>query len=314
MKVRVLVAADVDPSFHERAGADARLAIRIQPAHAEAELAASIGDAEVLVTRAHNQVTRRVIESAPALRIIAQGTSGLDNIDIAAAEERGIRIVGIPGENANAVAELVIGHLVSLTRTVGIYDRMMRSGGWSRGDCATRRELRGYRLGIVGLGRVGGRVARLAGTFGMKPRAYDPYITSGTARERGAELLPTLDELVAESDILTLHVPLTDETTRMIDARVLDLLPRPAIVINTCRGPVLDLADALARLDGARLAGLALDVYDEEPPRNVTWPDTPRLILTPHVAGCSFESKASIGKLLYERICDGLFSGVRAES
>lgn len=307
MKTRVLVAADVDPAFHERAGADPRLEIRVQPAHAEADLAAAVGDAEVLVTRAHNEVTRRVIESAPSLRFIAQGTSGLDNIDGDAAAERGIRIIGIPGENANAVAELVIAFMISLTRTVGEYDRMVRGGGWSRGDCATRRELRGYRLGIVGLGRVGGRVARLAGAFGMTPRAYDPYISDATALERGAPLVPTLDELVASSDILTMHVPLTSETNRMIDGAVLDRLPRRAIVLNTCRGPVVDVRDALARLDGVRLAGLALDVYDDEPPRGIEWPDTPRLILTPHIAGCSGESKASIGRLLYEKLCDALF-------
>ena len=301
------MAADVDPAFHERAGVDERLEIRVQPAHSEAELAAAIGDAEVLVTRAHNQVTRRVIDSGKALRVIAQGTSGLDNIDATAAEERGVRIVGIPGENANAVAELVIGFMISLTRTVGSYDRMMREGGWSRGDCATRRELRGYRLGIVGLGRVGGRLAKLAGGFGMAPRAYDPYISMETALERGAPLVPTLDELVTSSDILTLHVPLTSETNRMIDGAVLDRLPRYAIVINTCRGPVVDLHDALARLDGERLAGFAVDVYDEEPPKGITWPDDPRLILTPHIAGCSRESKASIGRILYEKICEALF-------
>ncbi len=307
MKVRVLVAADVDPAFHERASGDERLEIRVQPAHDEAELAAAVGDAEVLVTRFHNEVTRRVIESAKSLRVIAQGTSGLDNIDGDAAAERGVRIIGIPGENANAVAELVIGFMISLTRTVGSYDRMVRDGGWSRGDCATRRELRGYRLGIVGLGRVGGRVARLAGAFGMTPRAYDPYITAADASERGANLVPALDELVASSDILTMHVPLTTETNRMIDGKVLDRLPRRAIVINTCRGPVVDDRDALTRLDGERLAGLALDVYDDEPPRGIVWPDTPRLILTPHIAGCSGESKASIGRLLYEKICEAVF-------
>lgn len=301
------MAADVDPAFHERAGDDERLELRVQPAHSEAELAATIGDAEVLVTRAHNQVTRRVIESGSSLRVIAQGTSGLDNIDAAAAEEHGVRIIGIPGENANAVAELVIGFMVSLTRTVGVYDRMMRNGEWSRGDCATRRELRGYRLGIVGLGRVGGRLARLSAAFGMTPRAYDPYISMETALERGAQLVPTLDELVASSDILTMHVPLTSETTRMIDGTVLDRLPPRAIVINTCRGPVVDLRDALARLDGERLAGFAVDVYDEEPPKGITWPDSPRLILTPHIAGCSGESKASIGRLLYEKICEAVF-------
>lgn len=276
--------------------------MRVEPAYDSASLARAVRDCQVLVTRFHNEVTRDVIAAAPGLRLIVQGTSGLDNIDAAAASGRRISIVGIPGENANAVAELVIGHMLSLTRTVPLYGRMVRAGQWSRGDCATRRELRGHRLGIVGLGRVGSRVARLASAFGVSPRAYDPYIGDDEFRERGAARALTLDELLRESDILTLHVPLTDETRGMIGEAGLDRLPRGAVVINTSRGPVLDLGAAIARLASGRLSGLALDVFDQEPPRDIAWPDLPGLILTPHVAGCSAESKASIGKLVYERI------------
>jgi D-3-phosphoglycerate dehydrogenase len=308
MKVKVLVAADVDRSFHQRIGTDSRFEVRVEHAYQGKDLSHAVRDCHVLVTRFHNDVSREVLESAEALRLIVQGTSGLDNIDETVAAARGVTVIGIPGENANAVAELVIGHMVTLTRTVPAYGRMVRAGEWSRSDCATRRELGGHRIGIVGLGRVGTRVARLAAAFQVKCVAYDPYISDDDFRDRGARRVRRLDELLSQSDILTLHVPLTAGTRGMIGAAQLDGLPDGAIVLNTCRGPVLDLEAALARLASGQLAGLAIDVYDEEPPRSIEWPDHPGLILTPHIAGCSAESKASIGNLLYERICEWLES------
>jgi len=304
MTIKVLVAADVDRAFHEEIGDDQRFTVRVEPAYEPAALARVVRDCEVLVTRFHNHVTRDVLAAARSLRLIVQGTSGLDNIDEAAADERGIRIVGIPGENANAVAELVIGHIIALTRTVPAYTKTVGDGLWVRGDCANRREVRGHRLGIVGLGRVGTRVARLAAAFGADPVAFDPYITGDDFRERGARRLATLEDLLAQADVLTLHVPLTEETRGMIDGSALDRLPDGAIVINTCRGPVLALDAALSRLDSGKLSGLAIDVYDEEPPNRAEWPEHPGLILTPHIAGCSAESKASIGRLLYRKLAD----------
>jgi D-3-phosphoglycerate dehydrogenase len=299
MRKTLLIAADVDRSLFERAEADGRFEVVHRPVRTEGELAELIGDAQVLVTRAYNKVTRRVIESAPRLELIAQGTSGIDNIDLEAARERGIAIVHMPGVNADAVAQLVIGFMISLTRTVPFYHREVVRGRFERDDCATRHELGHYRLGIIGLGQVGALVARLAGVFGMRVTAFDPYVEDfgGVARAG------SLQELLAATDILTMHVPLTGETRRMIGAAELALLPKGAYVINASRGEVLDQNAALEALREEHLAGLALDVFEPEPPER-TFPDDPRLILTPHIGGCSYEVKTTVGGRLYERIVE----------
>jgi D-3-phosphoglycerate dehydrogenase len=290
MRKTLLIAADVDRSLFERANADGRFEVVHRPVRTEDELAAIVGDAHILVTRAYNKVSRRVLDAAPHLELIAQGTSGIDNIDLDAARERNIAVIHMPGVNANAVAELVVGFMISMTRTVPFYTREVMRGGFSRDDCATRHELRHFRLGIIGLGQVGTIVARLAGAFGMSVQAYDPYVA--------AARVATLDELLATSDIVTLHVPLTAETRRMIGAAELAKLRRGSYVINASRGEVLDQNAALSALDEGQLAGLALDVFDPEPPGR-TFPDDPRLILTPHIAGCSYEVKTTVGGQLY---------------
>jgi D-3-phosphoglycerate dehydrogenase len=299
---RLLIAADVDRSFLTRANADGRFAIVDHPVKSEDELVAIVGDCEILVTRSYNRVSKRVIDAAPSLELIAQGTSGTDNIDIGAAHARGIAVINMPGENANAVAELVIALMISLTRTVPAYDREMRAGIWSRDDCATRHELRHHRLGIIGLGQVGMRVSRLAAAFGMRVTAFDPYISDDDFAQRGATRVTSLDALLHESDIITIHVPFTPETRGMLGANEIASMPRGAIVINAARGEVLDVDAALAALSHNDLGGLGLDVYDPEPPTR-TWPDDPRLILTPHIAGCTTEAKSAIGAKLYEKIC-----------
>jgi D-3-phosphoglycerate dehydrogenase len=298
---RLLIAADVDPSLRTRAHADGRFEIIERPVKTEDELMSIAGDCDILVTRSYNRVSKRVIDAAPNLELIAQGTSGTDNIDTEAARQRGIAVINMPGENANAVAELVIGFMIALTRTVPQYDRDMRNGEWTRDGCASRHELRHHRLGIVGLGQVGMRVSRLAAAFGMRVTAFDPYISDDDFAQRGATRVTSLDELLRNSDILTLHVPFTPETRTMIGANELPALPSGAIVINAARGEVLDVDAALDALNRNALGGVAIDVYDPEPPTR-TWPDDPRLILTPHVAGCTAEAKSAIGAKLYEKI------------
>ncbi len=303
MTKRILVAAHLDESLLRRLEGDDRFSVTVSPAYAERALAESLGDAQILITRYHNQVTRKVIEAGRDLELIVQGTTGLDNIDLAAAAERKIEVLGIPGENANAVAEFVVGLMISLTRTIPAYDRMMRSGIWQRDDCSTRRELRSHRLGIVGIGRVGSRVAALAKAFDVRSVAYDPYVSAEEVQKRGATKISSLDELLLQIDILTLHVPLTKETRQMIGPKEIETLPAGSILINASRGAVLDTAAVVSALERGHLAGAALDVFEEEPPRERQWPDLPQLILTPHIAGCSRESKASIGGLIYEKIC-----------
>ena len=290
---KIVVAADVDRSLDERARGDSRFEITRKPVRTEAELADVVGDAEVLVTRAYNKVSRRVLDAAPRLELIAQGTSGIDNIDLDAARERGIQVIHMPGVNANAVAELAIGFMVSMTRTVPLYTRQLVQGIWSRDDCATRHELRHFRVGIVGLGNVGSLVARYARVFGMEVNAYDPYVEEAR--------VPALDELLAISDILTLHVPLTEETRKMIGAPEIAKLARGSYLINASRGEVLDQNAALEALRSDHLAGVALDVFDPEPPAG-SFPDDPRLILTPHIGGCSYEVKTTVGGQLFDRI------------
>lgn len=290
---KLVVAADIDTSLDERARGDARFEIVRRPVRTELELAAIVGDAHVLATRAYNKVTRRVIEAAPHLELIAQGTSGIDNVDLDAARERGIQVINMPGVNANAVAELVIGFMVFLTRTVPFYTREMVGGRFDRDDCATRHELRHFRVGIVGLGNVGTLVAQYARVFGMDVQAYDPYVADAKVE--------TLDELLRTSDILTLHVPLTEETRKMIGAKEIAKLTKGSYLINASRGEVLDQQAALDALRSEHLAGLALDVFDPEPPA-APLPDDPRLILTPHIGGCSYEVKTTVGGRLFEKI------------
>ena len=161
----VFIAAPVEHTLIERLRADARFAI-----------VDAIGEAHVLITRTINDVSREMLAKAPHLEVVAQGTSGIDNIDLDALRERGIQLLHLPGINANAVAEMVIGQIVMLTRTIPLYAREMQQGIWSREDCASRHEMRHYVLGIVGHGNVGSRVARLARAFGMRALALDPYV------------------------------------------------------------------------------------------------------------------------------------------
>lgn len=298
---QLLIAADVDRALVARAQEDDRFEVLDRPVRSEDELMAIVGTCEILVTRSYNRVTRRVIAAASRLELIAQGTSGTDNIDAAAARERGIPILSLPGENANAVAEMVLGHMLALTRTIPWYHRDMLRGGWTRNDSATRHELRHYQLGIVGLGEVGRRVARLASAFGMAIVAFDPYLHDRDFTERKTTRAGSLDALLANLDILTLHVPLTEETRGMIAGKQIAAMKPGSFLVNAARGEILDTSAALQALAKHHLAGLALDVFDPEPPSQ-PWPDDPRLILTPHIGGGTHEARASIGTRLWEKI------------
>lgn len=302
MKKRVVVVADIDPSFIEEVAADEQFELRERHCRIEAELVMAVADAHVVVSRAYTPLSAEVIRAANRLELIIQGTSGVDNIDLQEAESRNVRVVSTPGANANAVAELVIGLMLSLSRTIPSYDRMLKSGEWNRSDCADRHELRHFDIGIIGIGRVGSAVGRLARTFGCTIRAYDPYRDTTDIEKRGATKVDSLHELLSASRITTLHVPLTVETRGMIGSEQLAMLPQSSLLINTSRGEVVDADAVLHSLRSGHLAGAALDVFDPEPPA-LHWPDDPRLILTPHIAGCTNEAKRDAGVRMYQELC-----------
>src|SRR5205085_529083 len=154
-----------------------------------------LAEAEVLITRAFIRVDRAMIDAAPRLEVVAQGTSGIDNIDLDALRDRGIKLIHLPGINANSVVELVIGNIIALTRTIPFYTQQMIDGVFQRGDCMTRHELHHFTLGIIGFGNVGSRLAKIANVFGMRVVAYDPYVSDIATAERAT----SLDELIAQS-------------------------------------------------------------------------------------------------------------------
>ena len=303
MQRTLVVAAEIDPEFARIARADGRFDVRVHPVRSESDLRTIVADAHVLVTRTYNAVTRDVIAAAPFLEVIAQATSGTDNIDAGAASERGITVLSLPGENANAVAEMVLAYILALTRTIPHYTREVTAGRWERDDCSLRHEMRHYRLGILGLGSVGRRVARLARAFGMDVIACDPYISDDDFRQRDARRVHSLADLIAESDVLTMHVPLTSETRGIVDSTAIRSMKRGSILINTARAEVMDQSAALSALADGHLGGLALDVFDVEPP-SVKLPDDPRLIVTPHVAGCTHECRNGLSAKLFQKIAD----------
>ncbi len=223
---------------------------------------------------------RTIASAGPALRVISRHGAGVDNVDVAAASARGIVVTRAPGANAQAVAELAIGLMVAVARNIPANDAAIRAGRWPG---TSGRELAGSRLGLVGFGDVARRVARIAQAIGMVTRFYDPAITEEQACAARA---PSLDALLAESDVLSLHCPLMPATRGLIDAAALARLPRGALVINTARGPVIDEAALIHALEEGHVAGAGLDVFAEEPlPAGHPLSKLPQVVLSPHVGG-----------------------------
>lgn len=247
------------------------------------------------------------LQAAPHLRAIAKHGVGLDNIDIAAASRRRIPVLWTPQANADAVAQHTLALILSLANRVQAADRALRQGHFDRRMDFSSIELGGRTLGIIGLGRIGGRVARRAADgFGMQVLAYDPYLDQG-ADHTPAQLVGTLDELLQKSDFVTLHVPLTDETRHTINSDTLARMQAGSYLVNTSRGAAVD-EEALAHsLQDGHLAGAAIDVFAQEPP-DLEHPlqRAPNLLLTPHVAGLSDQALPRVAQQAAEGIVDVL--------
>jgi D-3-phosphoglycerate dehydrogenase / 2-oxoglutarate reductase len=265
-------------------------------------LIAACADADAILARL-GTVTRRVIEGAPGLRIIARHGVGVDAVDLEAATSRGIVVTTTGALNAAAVAEYTFALLLALARKVLQADAGMRRGTWLR-DPLVGMQLDGKALGIVGLGAIGRRVARQALGFGMHVMAHDPNMQASP--DAAVRIVP-FAELLAGADILTLHTRLTPETFRLIDARALAMMRPTALLVNTARGELVDEAALIAALRSGHLAGAALDTFADEPlSAQSPLRSLPGVVLSPHVAGQTAEALVQVGVAAADAILDEL--------
>jgi len=255
--------------------------------------------------RSRTKVTKEIIEAGKRLKNIGRAGVGLDNIDRETAKKRGITVLNTPEAPAEAVAELTMGLILSLARNIPLADSTMKEGKWIKKKLSGW-QLRGKTLGTIGLGNVGLEVARLARAFGMKiiitkrtPPA--PEVLS----ELDGEFIP-LNEMLPRSDVVTIHVPLTQQTHHMIGKEQIRLMKKGAYLINTSRGAVVDEEALLKALESEKLAGAALDVYEEEPPKDLALIRMPNVVCTPHIGAQTEEAQKAAATLIAEKMIESL--------
>jgi D-3-phosphoglycerate dehydrogenase len=273
-----------------------------------AGLRAALPRAHALLVRSDTQVTHEIIAAAPELRVIARAGIGVDNIDLAAATQRGIAVVNAPGANTVSAAEHTVALLLALVRRIPWAAQSMRAGAWDRKTFAGV-ELRGKTLGVIGLGRIGAHVARIARAMGMTVVAHDPYLPEARAQDLGATLR-TLDEVLGSADAVTLHLPLVDATRHLLNTERIGRMKRGALLVNAARGELVDEDALLAAVTAGALGGAALDVYATEPlPADSPLRACDRLLLTPHLAASTREAQDRAALDVCQAVLDALLGG-----
>jgi len=264
------------------------------------ELPQALADAAALIVRSATRVTAKLLEAAPHLRVIGRAGAGVDNIDVAAATRRGILVMNTPGGNTVAACELTMAMMLALARRLPQLSAQVKAGAWPKKGFLGM-ELQGKRLGIIGLGRIGSEVARRALAFGMGVVAYDPYVPKDHARRLEVKLVP-LDELLATSDVITLHAPHGPDTARLIDAAAIAKMKPCVLLINCARGGIIDEAALADALRSGKVAGAALDVFEHEPPTGSPLLAFEQVIATPHVGATTREAQATVATQIAEQI------------
>ncbi|MDQ2963392.1 MAG: hydroxyacid dehydrogenase [Pseudomonadota bacterium] len=272
------------------------------------ELLGAVRNADALIVRNRTRVDDELIAAAGKLRVIGRLGVGLDNIDLPACAARGIQVIPATGANALAVAEYVIGTAMTLLRGAYGSTPAVAAGEWPRGSLGNGRELAGKTLGVVGFGGIGRLTARLGRVLGMGVIAFDAQIPATSAVWAEQQTTPRrFDELLGDADVVSLHVPLTPATRKLMDADKLALMKHEAILVNTARGGVVDECALAEALHAGRLGGAALDVFETEPlPAASPLAGCPHLILTPHIAGVTRESNTRVSIMIAEKVAAAL--------
>jgi D-3-phosphoglycerate dehydrogenase / 2-oxoglutarate reductase len=270
-------------------------------------LLAELPTADALIVRSATKVTADLLDKAPHLRAVGRAGVGVDNIDLEAATKRGVLVMSTPGGSSVSVAEHTFALLLALVRQLPKFDASMREGRWEKSSSAA--EVRGKTLGLIGLGRIGSEVALRAEAFDMRVLAFDPFISEAAARELSVDLV-SLEQLLAESDFISLHTAVVPQTQNMINAQSIAKMKKGVRIINAARGELINEADLAAAIREGHVAGAALDVFAEEPPKNCPLIGLPNVITTPHVAGSTAEAQEELGTQVAAQIKDYLVEGI----
>ena len=278
-----------------------------RPTITKEELLGVVGGYDGLVIRSRTKVDRDVIDRGSRLRLVARPGTGLDNVDVEYAKSKGITVVNSPESLVEGVAEHVVLLMLALSRKLVVADSGTKAGKWEK-NALMGRELKGKTLGIVGLGRIGRRIAEIARTLGMSVLFYDVIaIPQEVVDSLGAKVVG-LDELFTTSDYITLHVPMTPETAHMVGDRRLGQMKKTAYIVNTSRGGVIDEGVLAAALKEGRIAGAALDVFEKEPPTGAIL-TAPNTILTPHIGGQTEEAQVNAITVIGAKVRDFFSAG-----
>lgn len=253
------------------------------------DLAKEIKDFDALIVRSRTIVTRQIMEAAPKLKVIGRAGVGVDNIDIKTAREKGITVVNAASSTTTAVAELTVGLIFALARQIPRADASMKDGKWLKKELMGV-ELFSKNLGIIGFGRIGSAVGQMAAAVGMRIIACCDFNIPETIRIIGGELV-MMDDIIEKADFIAVHTPLTDKTRGLINKETIERMKDGVYLICTARGGIIDEAALLDALNSGKVAGAALDVFENEPPTNLELINHPHLIATPHIAGQTSEAQ-----------------------
>lgn len=286
---------------------DPRVELHVKLGLKKDELLAIIGEYDVIITRSGTTVNRELLDAGKRLRLVARAGVGIDNVDVDYASSRGVIVVNAPFGNTNSAAEHAMALLLSFCRNVTRANGSLKSGEWKRAPF-TGYELKGKTAGVIGLGKVGGRVATRLKAFECDVLACDPYIAVKRAHDLGVKLV-SHDEIYQNCDIITVHTPLTDETRNMIGERELAMMKDGVIIVNAARGGIIEEAALLKYLESGKVAGAAVDVFSEEPPKSEHLKKLighERVVVTPHLGANTFEAQVNVAVDVSREILDYL--------
>jgi len=310
----VLVTDEIDAEGVALLAADPRLRVDEVPTLSKEDLLSRIGDYDAIVGRSATRISAELLEKGRKLKVVGRAGVGVDNIALDVATSLGVAVINAPAGNTIAVVELFFGAVIGLLRHIPRADSSMHAGKWDR-SLLLGSELKGRTLGILGLGRIGGEVATRARAFGMDVLAYDPYVAPSRFESLRVQQVHSLDSLLEQSAILTVHTPLTVETTGMIGRRELGRLPQRAILVNMARGGIVDESALREALQSGHLSGAVIDAYEKEP----LGPDhplrsLPNVLLTPHIGASTTEAQRNVSVDVCIAVRDALVSGELSRS